>query len=524
MARYTYHKNKKNGDTYVYESTSYWDKEKKAPRSKQTYLGKLDKETGEIIATNRKKKRVSKDGDKTAAPDAIKPVVRVAGPNLLLENLAAKTGLDKLLKICFPKIFAEILSLVFFIVQKGLPLSRSEAWSLSNLHPFGEIMVSQRTSELLREIREDDRQRFLSMWLQKVTENDYLCYDITSISSYAKGNEYVRFGYNRDGESLPQINLALLFGQKSGLPAYYRRMPGKITDVATLKTTMKTMDFIGGKSTRFILDRGFFSQGNVNDMLNRRHHFTIAVPSGRKWVEKIIDQYHDEIASPQNYLQINGREALYATTHLHKWGPEGRRTYLHIYYNAERAAQDFDKFTLKMLQYKQEVESGKRIADHEKYYERYLIISQTPKQGIKANFNDPEIQKYRKRYAGFFCLFSNAVKDSTEALKIYRDKDVVENCFDDLKNQLDMKRLRVHNSAAMDSRLFLQFLALILVSQLRMTASNHEHLKDLTVREIMEHLETLVKVTSPGRYKQVYTETYPVQREILDAFNIHLSA
>ena len=42
MARYTYHKNKKNGDTYVYESTSYWDKEKKAPRSKQTYLGKLD--------------------------------------------------------------------------------------------------------------------------------------------------------------------------------------------------------------------------------------------------------------------------------------------------------------------------------------------------------------------------------------------------------------------------------------------------------------------------------------------------
>ena len=28
--------------TYVYESTSYWDKEKKQPRSKRVLIGKLD--------------------------------------------------------------------------------------------------------------------------------------------------------------------------------------------------------------------------------------------------------------------------------------------------------------------------------------------------------------------------------------------------------------------------------------------------------------------------------------------------
>jgi transposase len=527
MSRYTYHHNKENGDTYVYESSSYWDKEKKAPRTRQTYLGKLDKVTGDIIPTNRKKKIVPLENDaerpsSDSQTETLKPTVKVAGPYLLLETLAAKTGLDKLLAKCFPQMHTFILSLVFFIVQKGLPLSRSEAWSLSHLHPAFEPFSSQRISELLQNIREDDQRCFLSQWLRKVAENDCLCYDITSISSYAKGNEYVRFGYNRDGEPLPQVNLALFFGQNSGLPAYYRRLPGKISDVATLKTTIKTLDLIGAESIHFILDRGFYSQSNVDEMLARHHHFTMAVPSGRKWVESIIDQYHDSIASPQNYIQTNDRETLYAATHLHKWGPEGRRTYLHIYFNGERAGQDFDKFTLKMLRYKKEIESGQRVEAHEEDYKRYLIISHTPKRGLKVSFNDAEIQKHRHRYAGFFCLFSNCVKDKAEALNIYRARDRVENSFDDLKNQLDMKRLRVHTSKAMDSRLFLQFLALILISQMRKIIAAHEDIKDLTVREVMENMECIVKLTCSGQYKKVYSETYPIQRKIMDAFELKL--
>lgn len=35
-------KNKRSGVTYVYESESYWDKEKKQPRSKRILIGKLD--------------------------------------------------------------------------------------------------------------------------------------------------------------------------------------------------------------------------------------------------------------------------------------------------------------------------------------------------------------------------------------------------------------------------------------------------------------------------------------------------
>lgn len=520
MASQTYHHNKKTGVTYVYSVHSYWDKEKKRPANKQVCLGKLDKETGELIPSKRNKS-VAK---RASSAPGVSAKALVAGPNMLLEKLTAQTGLDTMLRKCFPEIHMEILSMVYFIVQKGLPLSHCEPWSTGHLHPYGDILITQRISDLLRRITENDRQHFLSLWLSKMLEHDYMCYDITSVSSYAEHNEYLKYGYNRDLEKLPQINLAMLFGQKNRLPAYYRRMPGNITDVSTLKTTVKSLDFLGTSGIHFVLDRGFYSEQNIDELFERRHKFTIALPAGRKWVESIIDSHIDTIQSPLNYHKLDDGESLFVKSVLHRWGKNGRRSYMHIYFNDRQAATEFDRFTNEMLQYKEELESGKRIKEHEELYQRYLVIKETPKRGIKITFNEEEIRKNRKRYAGFFSILSNAVKDPMDALRIYRAKDVVENSFDDLKNTLDMKRLRVHTSNAMDSRLFLQFLSLIYISQIRNVIQHDEFLRNLTVREVMENMETLIQIKYSHRYGQILTETNPIQRKIIEAFGVTLTA
>ena len=119
-------------------------------------------------------------------------------------------------------------------------------------------------------------------------------------------------------------------------------------------------------------------------------------------------------------------------------------------------------------------------------------------------------------------IISNKIKQAHEALSVYRAKDVVENCFDDLKNHLDMKRLRVHGSQAMDTRLFLQFLALIYVSEIRQITKVNEALKYLSVRDVMEQMETLSEVKYSGKRKGLLTETSPLQRQILEAFEVTL--
>ncbi|MDR0468557.1 MAG: transposase [Peptococcaceae bacterium] len=146
---------------------------------------------------------------------------------------------------------------------------------------------------------------------------------------------------------------------------------------------------------------------------------------------------------------------------------------------------------------------------------------------LSVKYNDAEIQKYRKRYAGFFCILTNVKTDSGELLEVYRRREVVENCFDDLKNALDMKRLRIHTSATMDSRLFIQFIALILISRIRTIAAKAKQNKEMrfmTVRDIMEAMECIVKITYSGRYGSTISELAPLQRDIIEAFGLELGS
>ena len=56
-----------NGRKYAYESTSYWDTKKQAPRSKRKYLGRVDPDTGEIITKKSHVKTAKKDESQTVS-------------------------------------------------------------------------------------------------------------------------------------------------------------------------------------------------------------------------------------------------------------------------------------------------------------------------------------------------------------------------------------------------------------------------------------------------------------------------
>ena len=102
-----------------------------------------------------------------------------------------------------------------------------------------------------------------------------------------------------------------------------------------------------------------------------------------------------------------------------------------------------------------------------------------------------------------------------EALRVYRTKDVVENSFDDLKNQLDMKRPRVHDSGVMDTRLFLQFLPLIFICHIRNTCNGGTGPLAFHVRG--SGVQGVCGMSLPGREVRAFvlrseeTPVYPVR-------------
>lgn len=90
--------NKRTGITYVYESVSRWDKEKKQPRNTRVCVGQLDPVSREFIPS----KRLAPE--QAAARDpAVTASAEVIGPSIVLDAIAEPLGLEKLLKSCFPE-------------------------------------------------------------------------------------------------------------------------------------------------------------------------------------------------------------------------------------------------------------------------------------------------------------------------------------------------------------------------------------------------------------------------------------
>lgn len=510
------HVNKKNGITYVYESVSYWNKEKKQSRNKQVCIGKLDPVTGSFISSKRLAIKTV-----AASDPAITASTEVVGPLIILESITEQLGLGKLLKSCFPKYHQQILMMAYYLTCKGEALSHCELWCKSHAPAFVELLTSQRISEILESITTDAKQTFLSRWMNKILEDDYICYDITSISSYSELNEYIKYGHNRDKDKLPQLNIAVLFGQKGRLPIYFERTPGNITDVTTLHNLLKTFKALEVKSLHYVMDKGFYSKKNIDELFAARDKFLVSVPINNKWVQHVVDDIYDKIHGPEGYQKLDN-EILYVHSRLYSWGDSKRRCYIHLYYNARARADAIDQFNEELFEYKRELESDKPIATHQEAYDTFFILKTTPKQGLKVSFNMAEINRHINRYAGFQVLLSNGIKDPIEALQIYRDKDVVEKCFDDLKNQIDMKRLRMHSSATVDGRLFVQFIALIYVSALRKEMRKSKLIEKHTIRELLQEMDTLTKIKYSGKYGHILTEITKPQREILEGLNIAL--
>lgn len=156
-------KHKKSGVTYVYESNSYWDKEKGQARNTRVCIGKLDPSTDEIIYNKRYKEQQStKKG--AGRPQSLEYKRQFYGATYLFDQIAKNLGVADDLHACFGEQYKQLLSTAYYLIlEDSAPLSRFKRWSTSHHHPFGKDIPSQRSSELFASVSEDAKQRFFNL-------------------------------------------------------------------------------------------------------------------------------------------------------------------------------------------------------------------------------------------------------------------------------------------------------------------------------------------------------------------------
>lgn len=512
MTTIVYQTNKKTGVTYAYESISYWDKEKKFSRAKRKCIGRVDPETQKIVPT---RKRTTSKAKVKAKPGPV-PVTKIArsfyGTTYLFDQIGKDIGVIDDLKICFPSTYQQILSLAYYLILEDRnSLSRFSRWATIHKHPYGEDIPSQRSSELFASISEDARQHFFKLQGKRRWEQEYLAYDSTSISSYSQCLRQVRHGKNKDHEHLPQINLTLLFGQQSRLPFYYRKLAGNLPDVKTLKKLLTDMNTLGYQKIKVVLDRGFFSAANINDLYKNHLKFLIATKMSLKFVQTHLNTVRDTMRNWNHYSQ---EYQLYAYSLPVTWNyvqhrpykgdaiKENRRMYLHLYFSPERALEDEKSFNSRMVNWQEELESGQLHPEHEKYYAKFFEVKTTPVRGTKVVAKEEALVEAKRNY-GYFALLSNEIKDAVEALEVYRNKDSVEKAFDNLKERLNLRRTAVSSEQSLDGKLFVQFVALIFLSSITKRMQDSGLFKNYTMQEVLDEFDTIECFEVPGQQLQV---------------------
>jgi len=105
----------------------------------------------------------------------------------------------------------------------------------------------------------------------------------------------------------------------------------------------------------------------------------------------------------------------------------------------------------------------------------------------------------------------------------YTTRDCIEKDFDEMKNDLDMRRLRVHSDGRMRSRLFIQFIAEIFMREIRVSLRESDDCKKMIRKQIFSHIKTIYKINFKGKYRDVQPTLSKAQRDILIAIGIDTS-
>ena len=524
---------KRSGITYAYESISRWDKEKKQSRSTRRLIGRVDEESGEIKLTDGRCRKEASGSQKLnkvkrGRVRSLSVSRQFYGATYLLDKIGEKIGVIDDLRVCFPDNYKMIQSIAYFLIlEESNPLFRFSRWGRMHRHPYGDDIASQRSSELFAGITEEQKHNFFRLQGKRRSQDEYWAYDSTSISSYSECLNQVRHGKNKDNDRLPQINLLLLFGQKSNLPFYYRKLAGNIPDVKTMRVLLRDLDVLGYPKVKLVTDRGFYSTENVNGLYRNHVKFLMSASTSLSLVKKAIESVKDSMCDWSRY---DDKYDLYTYTQTIEWDylqerpykgdtlKENRRMYLHLYYNAEKAVEDGRKFNLRMIALQQELMSGKKKAEHEKDYGKYFEVKHTPVRGIRVIPLQAAMDQAKSRF-GFFVLLSNEVKTSRMALEIYRNKDVVEKAFGNIKERLNGKRMLVSSDASLEGKLFVEFLALIYLSYIKKQMSEKNLFNQFTIQGLLDEVDLIECFTEPGKSLTV-GEVLLKQRQIFKHMDV----
>lgn len=557
----------RKGHTYVEAYRNEWDPEKKRSRiAQRKYVGVLDTTTGRVrlgkkyLSENpqyegkilyyedkqlveRTPEEVQEELDKRV-PSPLNDVVSY-GASAACWLVAQQSGMLEDLKKTFgAEVGADLLRLAVYQYLDGGSMDCFEQWASQHWLPKARTFSGQRISEMLSKITHQDITSYLKLRNHRCVEHfnkvktqaeelkkpgprfRYLALDSTALSTYSVTISSAAYGYAKQNPELRQVNFTLGVDYLNGDVCYAYESEGSITDKSVYPHLMMDLHHNGYnlQDTVIVTDRGYQSIYNIQRLLDIEINYVCGVPLTEESVKQLFERYKSSLSNP---AFLNGRLKVAARTSKELWekatdsGPLHLSTSLHLYKYPELAAQQAISLHQKIEEVLEKKNSGEKLHSADWSRVRNYIVENNKNVWVK---NIKGLEEFLSR-AGCFAIRTNCIEDPFECLAVYKQRQIVETAF------RQMKVLNGNNRLRCTERTYIGKLLLFVIAQsLRMrmlyTVKENEQRLDLdlpgdSLDKAMAMLKGIMAIRPPSKAVWAGRPISKKARDILELLGIN---
>jgi len=304
------------------------------------------------------------------------------------------------------------------------------------------------------------------------TTDEYL--DWTSLILWGDKAELGEYGYSRDHRpDKKQITIGISeLAKPVEIPLGMTVRAGNVNDMEHFKTTYLQTSRKLKPGSLIIFDKGANSEENL-DLIEASGKEYLTSMRYNKSLDRRFKRFWEDNPECINPEEKDEKKRIYGIKIIYP------KSVNYLYYSKEREELDLlahHKKAVKDLEEARYVKdciySGKKLPQKYRSSKNMFLKLSCTIQVDLGNASDEELleryeQKLKTGREGFFALKSSRNLTLKDAVSVYRSKDSIEKIFNSLKNEIEIKPLRVWTESSIKGALLIGFLSQLFVSLTR---------------------------------------------------------
>ena len=523
----------KGNAIYVnYEVGREYDPEKKYNVPKRVTIGKLSKDDH--------RKMIPNQNFRTYFPEVELPEEKFNSNRSSCLKIGAYTVIQKVLdEFKLPELLANYfepkdLGLFLDLIAYSI-ICENNAGQYYPMYAYGHPLFTEgmriysdtKVSEFLCGMTGEESIGFLNDWNSSHDHREkiYISYDSTNKNSEAGNIDMVEFGEPKVDVGSPIFNYSIAYDTRNSKPLFYETYLGSIADISQLEFLLGKAKGYGYKNIGFILDRGYFSKGNIRKMDEYGYGFVIMIKGMARLVNRLILENKGKFEEERKY-SIRKHHVYGFTIKDKLYLDDENDRYFHIYHSTGKEHGEKEELE-EMLErlgkgLRAQYGTDYQLSDIEKYYFDTFYDS----KGILALVKEKDdVIKRELRLCGYFCIVTSDNMTAAEALDLYYSRDASEKLFRGDKSYLGNKNERTHYNESTEAKIFVEFVALIVRNRIYTKLKDElnrieENPNYMTVPAALRELEKIEMIRGHDQIYRLDHAVTKTQKTILKAFGI----